>query len=236
MKGVFVFLCFLGLPLIVCADVFTTDTVCTWTPWSNKYYDQNGNWFSECGGQSVTGIALCSSQSGVVGDVSKKQPTIDASENRDANNIHCWCKMTVPYEGLWVYHGIYGQTEKYCDGSSSMSYFSEYCSARCAELWLVDNSGNAWLDNYNNGFRGTATELDAIKAGLFTPVVLETPCEIGISKLMLSTGDGFTLWAEKYTEPSIVVRYNNQKCYVKLEQGAGRLNVKYNGAVYHATD
>lgn len=220
----------------VFADAFTADTVCTWTPWNNSYYDRNYNWQSECDGQPVTGIALCSSQSGVLGDVSKSQPTIDTSENRDSNNIHCWCKMTAPYEGVWVYHGSHTYAEKYCSGSGSGAMFSEICAARCAELWLVKNSGNDWLDHYSNGYRGTAEELAAIKAGLFTPVGVETPCEIGISKLMVSTGDSFSLWAEKYTEPSLVVEYNNQKCYGKLESGTGTLNIQFDGAVYHVVN
>ncbi|MBP3397765.1 MAG: hypothetical protein J6K82_02440, partial [Alphaproteobacteria bacterium] len=65
--------------------------------------------------------------------------------------------------------------------------------------------------------------------------VLETPCEIGISKLVTSKGVSFQLWAEKYTTPSLVVQYNDQKCYGKLEQGSasGTINVKIDGVVYH---
>lgn len=236
MKRLFVFVCFCVSPLVLCADVFTMDTVCTWTPWDYGFYDLNGNWFSECDGQSVTGISLCASQGGVVGDVSRKQPTIDTSENRDPNNVHCWCKMTVPYEGLWVYRGTYTTLEQYCDGSSSEAMFLEYCSVHCAEMWLAGNSGNAFLDAYQRGFGGTATELDAIKAGLFSPTSAEVPCEIGISKLKVSNGLAFQLWAEKYTEPALVVQYNDEKCYVKLDAGLGKLNINFNGQIYHAID
>ncbi len=215
------------------AVVFTADSVCTWTPWNNNYVDLNYNWWSECDGQSVTGVALCASQSGVVGDVSASQPTIDTSENHDENNIYCWCKMTAPYEGVWVYFGVFAERERYCDGSDSFASYNEICTPRCAELWLVGNSGNAWLDNYHKGYGGTAAELAAIKAGLFTPGVTETLCEIGVSKLMASTGDSFSLWAEKYTEPSLVVEYNDQKCYGKLEEGNGVFNVEFDGNVYH---
>lgn len=63
-------------------------------------------------------------------------------------------------------------------------------------------------------------------------------CDIGISRLMVSTGASFQLYAEKYTEPSLVVSHNDQKCYGKLEQGSvtGAINVKYNGVVYHTVE
>ena len=64
----------------------------------------------------------------------------------------------------------------------------------------------------------------------------EIPCEIGISKLMVSTGDFFQLYAEQYTEHALVVQYNDEKCYVKLESGVGNLNVNFNGEIYHAVN
>ena len=234
--GKFLFVALVFVTLCANADVFTADTVCTWTPWDVGYYDGAGNWYSECDGVQVTGVALCSAQSGSVGDVLMSQPVIDTSESRDENNIHCWCKMTAPYEGAWVYRGVHGTKEKYCDGSGLGVIKSEICSSNCAELWLVKNSGNAWLDNYRHGYYGTAEELVAIKAGLFTPRVTETPCEIGISKIVTSMGDSFLLYSEKYTERALVVQYNDQKCYGKIEEGHGRLNFKIGDDVYHLVE
>lgn len=71
-----------------------------------------------------------------------------------------------------------------------------------------------------------------------TEIVLETPCDIGINQIKTSTGLSFALYAEKYTEPSLVVGHNDGKCYGKLEPGnaTGTINFNYNGTVYHLID
>lgn len=70
------------------------------------------------------------------------------------------------------------------------------------------------------------------------PIVSERLCEIGFGAIKTSTGLSFSLYAEKYTEPSLVVGYNDGKCYGKLETGkaTGAINVNYNGTVYHLVD
>ncbi len=70
------------------------------------------------------------------------------------------------------------------------------------------------------------------------PIVSERLCEIGVGAIKTSTGLSFSLYAEKYTEPSLVVGYNDGKCYGKLEAGkaTGTINFNYNGAVYHLVD
>lgn len=70
------------------------------------------------------------------------------------------------------------------------------------------------------------------------PIVSERLCEIGVGAIKTSTGLSFSLYAEKYTEPSLVVGYNDGKCYGKLEAGkaAGAINFNYNGTVYHLVD
>ena len=103
-------------------------------------------------------------------------------------------------------------------------------------LWLVKNSTNDYHNAYGVGFLGTAQELALYKTGLFFSGSPESPCQLGISRLMLSTGDSFALWAEKYSQPSLVVQYNDEKCYVKLESGAGKLNINFNGEIYHAVE
>ena len=60
-------------------------------------------------------------------------------------------------------------------------------------------------------------------------------CESGVSNIKTSAGVIVPLYAEKYTEPALAVRYNGLVCYANLADGqsAGAINVKYNGAVYH---
>lgn len=70
------------------------------------------------------------------------------------------------------------------------------------------------------------------------PIVSERLCEIGVGAIKTSTGLSFSLYAEKYTEPSLVVGYNDGKCYGKLEAGkaTGSINFNYNDTVYHLVD
>ena len=60
-------------------------------------------------------------------------------------------------------------------------------------------------------------------------------CESGISNIKTSAGVIVPLYAEKYTEPALAVRYNGLVCYANLAAGqsVGAINVRYNGAVYH---
>lgn len=71
-----------------------------------------------------------------------------------------------------------------------------------------------------------------------TEIVLETPCDIGISQIKTSAGLSVALYAEKYTEPSLAIGYNDGKCYGKLETGnaTGTINFNYNGTIYHLVD
>ena len=153
------------------------------------------------------------------GDVSIAGEAVQAKEGgaigdarevltQDKSGQHCWCRMTSPYIGLYAYVG-------------SSSGVSGICIMPC--------STTVW-----NNLSGA--ELEAYLSALFSTKLPQAPCEIGISKLMVSTGYSFQLWAEKYTEPSLVVQYNDEKCYVNLAAGAGNLNVKFNGEIYHAVD
>ena len=64
------------------------------------------------------------------------------------------------------------------------------------------------------------------------------PCAAGITTLRTGTGVSIPLWAERGTEPSLCVKYNDMVCYGNLEPGqaTGAINVKYGGAVYHTVD
>ena len=64
------------------------------------------------------------------------------------------------------------------------------------------------------------------------------PCAAGITTLRTGTGVSIPLWAERGTEPSLCVKYNDMVCYANLEvgQAAGAINVNYGDAVYHTVD
>lgn len=67
---------------------------------------------------------------------------------------------------------------------------------------------------------------------------VKTPCAAGITTLLTGTGLSIPLWAERGTEPSLCVKYNDTVCYGNLEPGqaANTINVNYNGVVYHTVD
>lgn len=64
------------------------------------------------------------------------------------------------------------------------------------------------------------------------------PCAAGITMLRTGTGLSIPLLAERGTEPSLCVKYNDMVCYANLEvgQATGAINVRYNDLVYHTVD
>ncbi len=64
------------------------------------------------------------------------------------------------------------------------------------------------------------------------------PCAAGITTLRTGTGVSISLWAERGTEPSLCVKYNDMVCYANLEvgQATGAINVRYNDLVYHTVE
>lgn len=148
------------------------------------------------------------------------------------NNV--FCKMTYPYEGLYV---------ALFDGNMAFDLQFE-ADLSCLSLYLDDkydcyqnrDDNECEIDYYPGVFYTTEKQELFLSALFATEMPPEIPCTIGISNLMVSTGDAFRLWGEKYTEPSLVVQYNDEKCYVKLESGVGNLNINFNGEIYHAVE
>ena len=68
--------------------------------------------------------------------------------------------------------------------------------------------------------------------------VLIAPCAAGITTIRTGTGVSIPLWAEKSTQPSLCVKYNDNICYANLEAGqaTNAINVNYDGEVYHTVD
>lgn len=149
----------------------------------------------------------------------------------DGRLADVYCRMVYPYEGVYVAYNL----------DSAMPFYDvDYCNA----LYRVDNGGcvqngaspSYCYNEYDSWFTDDEKLASFMSAVFATNVISEIPCEIGINKLMLSTGASFQLFAEKYTEHALVVSYKDEKCYVKLEEGAGGLNVNYNGVLYHAIE
>ncbi len=64
------------------------------------------------------------------------------------------------------------------------------------------------------------------------------PCAAGVTTLRTGTGVSVPLWAEKSTEPSLCVKYNEMVCYADLELGqvTNGININYNNLIYHLVD
>lgn len=64
------------------------------------------------------------------------------------------------------------------------------------------------------------------------------PCTAGVTTIRTGTGVVVPLWAERATEPSLCVKYNDMVCYANLEAGqvTGAININYNGVIYHTVD
>lgn len=147
------------------------------------------------------------------------------------NNV--FCKMTYPYEGHYV--ALFGG-----NGSSDLQAEADLS---CLSLFL-DNDYDCYQnrdgdDCYNEYYGGSfysSESQELFLSALFATEIPETPCEIGISKLMVSTGDSFQLYAEQYTEHALVVQYKDQRCYLKLEEGKGGLNIMANDTIYHVVE
>ncbi|MDW2958716.1 MAG: hypothetical protein R8M37_02810 [Alphaproteobacteria bacterium] len=162
---------------------------------------------------------------------------IDIDKYDRVTATYIYCRMTYPYVGYYVAQADYPGAMPADEVMACGGLFYDESSYNCyqnpadADEWCDDNY---WIPAFWN-----EEEKDLFLSALFaTEIVSERPCDIGISRLMVSTGGIFQLYAEKYTEPSLVVSYNDQKCYGKLEQGSatGAINVKYNGAVYHTVE
>lgn len=185
------------------------------------------DWTADFGdGILVAGDAVWAQEVGEWADVVQSVHPVDKIDMEDNTEYGCWCRMRYPYRGNWVFYDF--------DIGKWLWYDScrEYCSA----LWQYGDCGLSSVDcelsGYNLGMIFSMDELDVFLSALFEPIS-ESLCEIGISRVMLSTGNSFNLYAEKYTEPSLVVEYNDQKCYGKLEEGNGVFNVEFDGNIYH---
>ena len=238
MKKILVFLLCIGV-MPVCAAELNENSDCEASRVDVGVDKSSQAWFGKCDGIKISGDAVCSSLSGNAGDVKQTRPPVDVTENAADINKNCWCKMTSPYQGVyWVFTGYstysdqWDKAQKLCVNGDLTGRAA--CVYRCGHLW---NAAKMY-ENQEYAIHGFYTDenLLKVKRGLFASEVMETPCEIGISKLMVSTGDSFRLWAEQYTEHALVVQYNNEKCYIKLESGIGKLNVKYGTEIYHAVE
>ncbi len=162
--------------------------------------------------------------------------------------VPMWCDNGVPKKGDEIMDGAF------CDGEYGVQtcVVGEYCIAgvqySCPAGTYSDEVAASSPDvcqpcpdgTYSDGgdFECSACATTPCDPTTGNPIVTQRLCEIGVGTIKTSTGLSFALYAEKYTEPSLVVGYNGGKCYGKLEAGnaAGTLNFNYNGTLYHLVD
>ncbi len=109
-----------------CLLVDSNDVTCTGNS-KEKLID----WNTECNTWdywefTARGIGVCGSTVAIQDETATR---IDISSTK-ADNIYCWCKMTVPAESIWVLRAIYNINE------------NELCEQRCG--WNCSKGMTDW--------------------------------------------------------------------------------------------
>ncbi|MBO5740171.1 MAG: hypothetical protein J6R52_03840 [Alphaproteobacteria bacterium] len=157
-----------------------------------------------------------------------------ASPSEDT--VYLYCRMVKPYVAHWV--GVYDNPSDRTTTQACANLYAEEDSYACYQD-RADADDFCWDDFSYTAYYSKDQEESFLTALFATEIPTEyKKCELGISNFKTSTGLSFALYAEKYTEPSLVVGYNDGKCYGKLETGkaTGTINFNYNGMVYHLVD
>ncbi|MBO5739948.1 MAG: hypothetical protein J6R52_02690 [Alphaproteobacteria bacterium] len=160
------------------------------------------------------------------------------------DGVCIYCRMVYPYVGKYVmepaslHEGKCSWIDIYGGRRACDHLFADFSSYNCYQN-PADADERCWDDLETALFADEEEEELLLPLLFLSEIILdEVPCELGISYFKTSTGLSFSLYAEKYTEPSLVVGYNDGKCYGKLEAGkaTGTINFNYNGTVYHLVD
>ncbi|MCM1294373.1 MAG: hypothetical protein NC311_02325 [Muribaculaceae bacterium] len=173
------------------------------------------NWTWDCDGETITGNAMCSDATGTVG---MRTETITRTTKHDASEtVHCWCRINTNTATYWTY------------ATSLPANTCNMGRTGCLGYCYAANGDAPWNsdDNYQKYI-----------SALFSAMPLETPCDSGIHEIRTSTGITVPLYTERYTTPSIVVKYNDKICYAKLVPGTAQnqIHINYDNQTYHTTD
>ncbi len=167
----------------------------------------------------------------------KEISVISPSEVNGDNPAYLYCRMVKPYVAHWVGFHDNPSYDRLMMQACGNLYIDEDYWYSCYQN-VADKDDYCWDMFYYAAYY--KDEEEPFLTALFaTEIPVEyKKCELGISNFKTSTGLSFALYAEKYTEPSLVVGYNDGKCYGKLETGraTGTINFNYNGTVYHLVD
>ena len=163
---------------------------------------------------------------------------IDLAEYNGHRGPYIYCRMTQPYQGLYVGQAEYPGVMPAQELTACYQLYYDANSYNCYQN-PAHADETCWDDFAFPAFWDADTQ-EAFLSSLFaTEMPRENPCDIGISRLMVSTGASFQLYAEPYTEPSMVIQYNGGQCYGKLGVGlgVGTINIKTSdGTIYHMTE
>ena len=132
------------------------------------------------------------------------------------NGAICWEKANVGYY-LIGWYGVCGKDALACTNAPAHAHYTT--------AGTYDNNDCEW--ECDCGYKKSPSNT-------CEPVA---SCAAGIGTLRVGSTSGFKIYAEKTTDPSLVIQYNNQNCYVCLGNGSGQnaLNIRYGDATYHTT-
>lgn len=168
--------------------------------------------------------------------------------NGDEQRLYCY--MTSPFQ--MTITAIYSLEQQPLWTSNPYEACSRYL--RFATMRSLSNVTVASVDVCPDGFYTVPYEIDCGEGGVDVAGVPEcendvsgdfclislsvAPCTAGVTTIRTGTGVVVPLWAEKSTQPSLCVKYNDMVCYADLEVGTATeaININYNGVIYHTVD
>lgn len=173
--------------------------------WDEYGTNDDGTWWGITGGVRYEGVTICAAEQGVF---LEKQNDIDLTPGN-----MCWCKITSPFDGAYVFFSRYTSGHAFC---------GDHCS--CGGIRFI-------------GPAGIGISADNIMQ-LHNALLNSQKKKLAACYLKTSTGVSLPLYDVKSTSPALHVLRDGVLYYGNMELGRGTntLNVNYNGAIYHLVE
>lgn len=173
--------------------------------WDEYGTNDDGTWWGITGGVRYEGVTICAAEQGVY---LEKQNDIDLTPGN-----MCWCKITSPFDGAYVFFSGYTSGNAFC---------GDHCS--CGGIRFISPAG-------------IGVSADNIMQ-LHNALLNSQKKKLAACYLKTSTGVSLPLYDVKSTSPALHVLRDGVLYYGNMELGRGTntLNVNYNGAIYHLVE
>lgn len=170
--------------------------------WDEHGKNDDGTWWGVTDGVRYEGVSICSSQ---YGNQLETENNIDLT-----TGDHCWCKITSPFDGMYV--NVTGYQQGSC---------SDFC--QCGEEEFLNSAGFFFEAEFIMQLHNAL--LNSQRSSV-QPVFY----------LNLSNGVVLPLYEEKTTSPALHIMYGEKIYYgnIKSGQGTNTINLKdSNGGLWY---